>query len=125
MKSVTLTPIMLAAMMIVSAAFTSTCAKDQERTAEKPMNQPQVNKAEGGAIVVRVVSTADCLNTPPTIKLIQETAIELGLLIDISRQVVTTQEEANKYRFIGSPTVQIDGLDLQPDMRTNTKYGFT
>jgi hypothetical protein len=89
------------------------------------MDQPQASKVEGDTIVIRVVSAADCVNTPPTIKLIQDTALELGLRIDLSRQVVTTQEEANKYRFIGSPTVQIDGLDLQPDMRTNTKYGFT
>lgn len=120
-----LVQITLAVITAITTISTSAFAKDQERTAEKPMNQQRVDKAEGDTIVVRVVSTADCVNTPPTMKLIQETALELGLRIDISRQIVTTQEEANQYRFIGSPTIQIDGLDLQPEMRTNTKYGYT
>ena len=115
----------LAVMMSFGAIIPMAGAEDQERIKEQQMDPKQINQAEGDAIIVRVVSVADCINTPPTIKLIQETAVELGLRIDLVRQLVSTQEEANKYRFIGSPTVQIDGLDLQPDMRTNTKYGFT
>jgi len=116
---------MLAVLVSFGTITTTACGKDQERLTEKSVDQQQFRKDEGDTIVIRVVSAVDCVNTPPTIKLIQETAQELGLRIELGRQVVTTQEEANKYHFIGSPTVQIDGLDLQPDMRANTKYGFT
>jgi len=116
----------LLAVTVAFGTITSlACARDKDQHSEKEMSQPQGTTNEGNTIVVRVGSAADCVNTPPTMKLIQETALEMGLHINLSRQVVSTQEEANQYRFIGSPTVHIDGLDLQAEMRANTHYGFT
>ena len=73
---------------------------------------------------VRVLSGKDCINTPPTIKLIQRIAASLDIAIIVENIFIDTQEEAVKYRFLGSPTVQIDGLDLDIDARKITDFGI-
>lgn len=75
-------------------------------------------------IEIRILSTEGCANTPPTISRIEETAKELGVPIHIENVLITTEEEASRNRFFGSPTVQINGVDLDPEKRERTAYGF-
>jgi len=49
----------------------------------------------------------------------------LGIAIELTEVLVSTEEEAEAHRFLGSPTVQVNGLDLDPAMRTQTAFGFT
>ena len=72
-----------------------------------------------------VVSTKGCVNTPPTKNIIEETAAEIGVNIELKSRIISTKEEAIKYKFHGSPTILVNGVDLDPGMRDNTTYGFT
>lgn len=76
-------------------------------------------------IPVRVLSTSECGNTPPTVALVEMTAAGLGIRIDLSQVVLVNPEEAGRYRFHGSPTVQVNGLDIDPWMRESETFGFT
>jgi hypothetical protein len=76
-------------------------------------------------IEVKVLSTEGCGNTPPTVALVEATAAELGLSIHLSQLVVATSEEASLHNFHGSPSVQINGLDIDPTMRDSLACGFT
>jgi len=76
-------------------------------------------------VSIKVVYTEGCPNTPPTIQRIREVAAELGIAIELTEVLVSTEEEAEAHRFLGSPTVQVNGLDLDPAMRTQTAFGFT
>ena len=81
------------------------------------MNNPVIH--------VLVLSSEGCDNTPPTISLIEETARELDIPIKLETLLIETQEQAERNRFSGSPTVQINGIDIDPAMRNNTSFGFT
>jgi hypothetical protein len=85
----------------------------------------KVERAGTQLVKVQVISTKGCVSTPKTINLIQATANEIGAKIELDQIVISTQEEANKYKFHGSPTVLVNGLDLDRNMRDNTTYGFT
>ena len=74
---------------------------------------------------VKVVSLANCSATAPTINLVKEIAGELGIAIDFSHVVVKTADEANFHRLIGSPTVQINGIDIEPQARGINQFGIT
>ena len=74
---------------------------------------------------VKVVSLEGCGATPGTIALVKETAKEMGLTIKLEHIVVRTPEEAEKHRHIGSPTVQINGLDIDPGARALNQFGIT
>ena len=74
---------------------------------------------------VKVISLEGCQATPPTIEVIKETARELHLQINLEHVIVKTPEEAEKNRHIGSPTVQVNDLDIDPEARAITQFGIT
>jgi hypothetical protein len=73
---------------------------------------------------VRVLYTEGCANTAPTIQRVQDVAREMGITIQVDQVLVTTQDQANVLRFLGSPTVQINGQDIDPAARKATAFGF-
>lgn len=76
-------------------------------------------------IQVTLVFTDGCEHTPPTRVLVEQVAGELSLPIRLEMVRVTTEEEAMQYQLHGSPTVLVDGQDIDPAMRDRTDYGFT
>ena len=74
-------------------------------------------------VLVKVLSTEGCLHTPPTIKLIQKISDAQGKTIKLEKIVISTADEADEHRFIGSPTVQIDGLDMERSARDSVQFG--
>ncbi len=74
---------------------------------------------------VKVASLEKCSATQPTISRVKEIAEDMGIAIDFSHVVIRTAEEAKKHRHIGSPTVQIDGLDIDPEARDVAQFGVT
>jgi len=76
-------------------------------------------------IQVTVVFSPGCDHTPPTVDLVNHVAAELSLPINITMVRVSTQAEAVRFHMHGSPTVLVDGQDIDPAMRNRTDYGFT
>jgi hypothetical protein len=74
---------------------------------------------------VKVISVEKCGATPPTIALVKETAGEMGIAIDLKHLIVRTSEEAKEHRHIGSPTVHIEGRDIDPEARGIEQFGVT
>ena len=74
---------------------------------------------------VKVVSLEKCNATDSTMSLIDEVVKEMGVEIDFEHVIVKTPAEANAQRHIGSPTVQINGLDIDPGARAINQFGIT
>ena len=74
---------------------------------------------------VKVVSLEKCSATDLTISLVNEVAGELDVEIDFEHVVVKTREDAIAQRHIGSPTVQINGLDIDRGAREINQFGVT
>jgi len=81
--------------------------------------------ANGTFMKVKVVSLEQCGATQPTIALVKEVAREAGVDISLEHIIVKTLEEAQAHRHIGSPTVQINGLDIEPEVRQIQQFGLT
>jgi hypothetical protein len=67
-----------------------------------------------------VLTFEGCPNAKPAFRLIQQTLEDLGLNSDVKQISVRDEEEAGKLHFLGSPTVQIDGRDIEIDRRSDT-----
>jgi hypothetical protein len=67
----------------------------------------------------------DCPATPPTMRLVEEVARALDIPIALEPVLVETSEQAQQLRFLGSPTVQVAGLDIEPEARTSRDFGLT
>lgn len=74
---------------------------------------------------VRILYTEGCANTPRTVQRIRDVAQSLGIPVKIGKVLVTTQQQADELRFLGSPTVQVNGQDMDPAARAATAFGFT
>jgi hypothetical protein len=45
---------------------------------------------------------------------------ELGIELDLELIAVTDEDSARRLRFLGSPTVRVDGQDIEPAARDRT-----
>ena len=75
-------------------------------------------------IDVRVLHIPGCENAAATVSLVSEISENFGLVADLQVIEVRDQEQAETLQFLGSPTVQINGHDIDPAMRSATAYGF-
>jgi hypothetical protein len=55
-----------------------------------------------------------CPSHPEAIELLQRVLDERGLRVPVELREVTTHAEAAELRFPGSPTIRVDGHDVDP-----------
>ncbi len=73
---------------------------------------------------VQVLYFEGCPNHEPTLALIREVAAETGTDVTVETVEVGGAEDVERLRFFGSPTVQVDGVDVDPSARNSTNYAF-
>ena len=76
-----------------------------------------VNETLGRTVHVQVLSVTGCGNAAPTVARIRQAADALGIPMVLEEVVVAGPDAENAPKLCGSPTVLIDGLDLEPFMR--------
>lgn len=79
----------------------------------------------GQPLDIKVLFTEACPGAPKAIQLVEEVVAGMGMPVRLERIVVESPEQARAQRFLGSPTVQVNGLDVDPAVRNSTAYGFT
>lgn len=57
-------------------------------------------------------------------ELIEAVIRSKGIFAEIERAQVKTAEEANRLRFLGSPTIRVDGVDIDPALPSSTDFGL-
>ena len=80
---------------------------------------------KGKDVRARILYAEGCANTSPTVELVKNVAQDLNIPVNIEMVMVGTQEQAQELRFLGSPTVQIDGFDIEPSARDSVAFGLT
>lgn len=76
-------------------------------------------------ITVEVLFFSGCPNHEPTVQLAREVVTSVGLPAQILEVEVESAEQAEELRFLGSPSVRINGHDIEPgaDGRSDFAYG--
>ncbi len=75
--------------------------------------------------MVEILFFAGCPNHAPTVQLAREVLSELGLDAEIREIPVETSEDAEARRFVGSPSVRVNGKDIELDAQTRTDFGLS
>lgn len=73
---------------------------------------------------VDVLYFEDCPNHQPTVERIREVLREEGCLAEIKGVLVTGAQAAQGMKFLGSPTVRVDGIDIEPDAAERQDFGL-
>lgn len=74
---------------------------------------------------VEVLAFEGCPNREPAVELVERVVSELGLDAAVDVVDVTTHEEATSRRFLGSPTVQVDGVDVAPEAGREGEFALS
>lgn len=73
---------------------------------------------------VEVLYFEGCPNHAPAANLVREALRKEGKRADIREVEVHTPEQAASLGFLGSPSIRINGLDVEPDARLVKTFGF-
>ena len=65
-----------------------------------------------------------CPNHEPAAALARDVVRDLGIGAEIREVEVKGPEDAARLRFLGSPSIQVDGVDVEPDARNRNDFGF-
>lgn len=76
------------------------------------------------SIQVHVLHTQGCPNLTPTIDLIETVASDISVGATVQKVLVTSQEEAVRLRCLGSPTVQVNGVDIELTAGESMAFGL-
>lgn len=74
---------------------------------------------------VEVLYFNGCPNHLPTVERVRDILHGMGLHHDVREIEVDTYEKAEASRFLGSPSVRINGVDIEPSARDAKVFGLT
>jgi hypothetical protein len=72
--------------------------------------------------VIEVLYVKDCPHYPATLALVERVRAELRIDADLRPSLILDQAAAERARFPGSPTVRVDGRDVEPGSEPATEY---
>ncbi len=72
--------------------------------------------------VVEVLYVEHCPNFPAALALVKRVAAELGVEAEVRATMISDQAAAERARFVGSPTVRVDGRDVDPEGEQAGEY---
>jgi hypothetical protein len=75
--------------------------------------------------VVEVLFFEGCPNHHPALDLAREVVADVAPDALIEEVEVHDGEEAERLRFLGSPTIRVDGIDIDPEARARTSYAMS
>jgi Domain of unknown function (DUF2703) len=70
-------------------------------------------------VKVEILYVADCPSHPAAVRLVREVLAAQGVTAQIHEVLVTDRETADKLKFLGSPTIRVNGRDVANDQTQN------
>ena len=77
------------------------------------------------ALKIEILYFDGCPNHLPAVERVRTVLQEMNLPDVVVEVKITDPATAKPLRFLGSPTVLIDGLDMEPAARDSDQFGFS
>jgi hypothetical protein len=84
----------------------------------------QVHKEGLKGMKIAVLYFENCPNHVPTLERIHQVLREEGCDAEVREVLVSDVETAHNVRFLGSPTVRVNGLDIEPEAEERKNFGL-
>ncbi len=72
---------------------------------------------------IKVLVAPGCGSRDRTMTIVAEVAAQMAPSVQIVEVVVESPDQARELRFLGSPSVQVDGRDVEPAAQGRDDYG--
>ena len=73
---------------------------------------------------IEVLYFDGCPNHKPAIERVRQVLAEEGLSAEVLEVIVSEPSIAQKVGFLGSPSIRVNGLDVEPEARRGRAYGM-
>ncbi len=81
--------------------------------------------ASGDGPLVEILYFDGCPNHQPAVALVERVSRELGIEPNLRLVNVPDQEAARRLRFLGSPTIRVGGVDVDPKTEERADYALS
>lgn len=78
-----------------------------------------------GVSTVEILFFDGCPNHDSARTVVERVALDLGVDVDLRLVDVVTPEDAERLRFLGSPTVRVNGKDVEPGAAERTNFAHS
>jgi len=75
-------------------------------------------------VKLELLFSPGCGAIESTVTMVRETLRELALAADVSEVMVDTEEKTRQLKFLGSPSIRVNGLDIEPGADQRQDYGL-
>jgi hypothetical protein len=72
--------------------------------------------------LVEVLHTEQCPHLPTALALVEQVQADLRVDAEVHTSTIADQQAAERARFLGSPTIRVDGHDIEPDAERRGDY---
>jgi hypothetical protein len=83
-----------------------------------------VSTVPGRTVRVEILARRDCPARELAISLVDEAIFATGVPARVEMIDVVTEDQARRRRFLGSPTVRVDGRDVDPWAEGRSDYSL-
>jgi hypothetical protein len=71
---------------------------------------------------IEILARRDCPNRGMARIVVDRAIVESGVFVELETVDVKSEAQAKKRRFLGSPSVRVDGLDVEPGSNGRTDF---
>ena len=87
--------------------------------------QERPAEPELGGVLIEVLSFDGCPNREPAVEFVELAVCETGIGAHIDVINIDDEATARERRFLGSPTILVDGHDIEPGADARTDYSVS
>lgn len=73
---------------------------------------------------IEVLYFSDCPNHKPAVERVREALRAEGMTAELAELEVNDADAAQRLKFLGSPTIRVNGLDIEPEARSSAAFGM-
>ena len=74
---------------------------------------------------IEVLTFAGCPNAEPAVELVARVTSELGIEAYVERIDVASEDQVQEHRFLGSPSIRVNGRDIEPGAGDRSEYVYS
>lgn len=85
----------------------------------------EITYSKEKAVDITILYLTGCPYHLPAVTLVKEVIARLGVDANIEEVEIRSPDEAAAQRLLGSPTIRVNGVDIDPHARQRTDYSFS
>lgn len=74
---------------------------------------------------VEVLYVAACPSHPAAVRLVKDVLVAQGITAEVDEVLVRDEQMAGELKFLGSPTIRIDGRDVAEESQTAKNFALS